>query len=174
MTEGRRSVTLSSVNASNQAAAGDVAVRFAVCDSVGMILLRQLLFLSMALSLPACHLVDQQDFNAGAGQKPAVPVVAAKPGPVAPALVTISYAEPNPPYRDALTAAVRAALARKPDAFFTVSTIVPEGATPEEAAGSGREVAQAIVSAGAAPTQVEQLVALDPAAKVREVVVRVQ
>jgi len=140
-----------------------------------------ILFLFMALSLPACHLVDQRDFNARAGQKPEHKVAVAKPVPAVPALVTILYTQPNPPYQEVLTDAVRAALARKPDVLFTVATIVPQAPSPAksadlgaEAAASGREVAQTIVNAGAAPAQVEQIVSIDPAAAYREVVVRVQ
>jgi len=135
----------------------------------------------MALSLPACHLVDQRDFNAAAGQKPVRRVVAAKAVPPVPALVTIRYTQPNPPYHEALTDAVHAALARKPDVLFTVATIVPQAQSPvasadlgAEAAASGREVAQTIVNAGAAPAQVEQIVSIDPSAAYREVVVRVK
>jgi hypothetical protein len=139
------------------------------------------LFLVMAMSLPACHLVDQRDFNAMAGQKPVRKVAAGKPVPPVPALVTIRYSQPNPPYQEALTNAVHAALARKPDVLFTVSTIVPQAPSPAasadlgaEAAASGRDVAQTIVNAGAAPAQVEQIVSIDPSAAYREVVVRVQ
>jgi hypothetical protein len=139
------------------------------------------LFVVMAVSLPACHLVDQRDFNPQAGLPPAKPVVAARPGPAVPALVTIRYTEANPPYQEALTAAVHAALARKPNVQFIVSTVAPQASTADEAAdigaraaASGREVAQTIVDAGAAPAQVEQLVSVDPSARYREVVVRVQ
>jgi hypothetical protein len=139
-----------------------------------MKLCRAMILLAMALSLPACHLVDQRDFNAAAGRKPVPPVVAAKPVPEVPALVTIRYTTPDPPYREALTDAVHKALARKADVLFTVSTIVPRADNPNEAAESGREVAQAIVSAGAAPGQVEELVSVEPGATVREVIVKVQ
>lgn len=158
-------------------------MRRLVCDLALMMKLPSIICLSLplSLSLAACHLVDQRDFNAGAGQRP-VPHVAAAIGTSAvPALVTIRYTEPDPPYRDALTDAVHKALARKPDVVFTVSTLVPQGATEDEVADlgargavSGREVAETIVNAGAPPAQVEQLVSIDPSAKFREVIVRVQ
>ena len=139
------------------------------------------LFASMAVSLPACHLVDKRDFNPQAGLPPAKPVVLTHAAPAVPALVTIRYSEPNPPYREALTTAVHAALARKPDVHFIVSTVAPQSGTVDEAAdlgaraaASGREIAQTIVDAGAAPAQVEQLVRIDPSAQYREVVVQVQ
>jgi hypothetical protein len=162
-----------------------VAARRLVCDSLSMMLRLKipyrLLCLCMALSLPACHLVDQRDFNAQAGVPPKHKVVQAKPVPTVPALVTIRYTEPNPPYQEALTNAVHAALARKPDVLFTVATIVPQAPNLAKSAdlgaqdaASGREVAQTIVNAGAAPSQVEQIVSIDPSAAYREVVVRVQ
>ncbi len=139
------------------------------------------LCLILALCLPACHLVDQRDFNASAGTKPVPPVVARPTVPAVPALVTIRYTTPNPDYHDVLTAAVHKALARKPDVLFSVATLIPStggaDATAEAqalAAASGREVAQTIVAAGAQPGQVEQMVGTDPASAVREVVVRVQ
>jgi hypothetical protein len=65
--------------------------------------------------------------------------------------------------------------------LFTVATIVPQAPNlaksadlGAEDAASGREVAQTIVNAGAAPSQVEQIVSIDPSAAYREVVVRVQ
>jgi predicted methyltransferase len=125
--------------------------------------------------------VDQRDFNREAGLPPKKKEVVVVPAPQVPALVTIRYTEPNPPYQDALTRAVHAALSRKPSAIFDVSTVVPQSDTAADsadlaarAAQSGREVAQTIVDAGAVPSQVEQVVSIDPGAKVREVVVRVQ
>jgi len=136
---------------------------------------------TLMLSLPACHLVDQRDFNAHAGEKPQPAVAQAKPVHATPALVTIRYTTPAPDYQGALTTAVREALARKPDVLFTVTTLVPPAATEDAgadaaaaAAASGREVAQTIVDAGAAPGQIEQLVTIDQGTSTREVIVRVQ
>ncbi len=125
---------------------------------------------SLVLAVAACHLVDQRDFDASAGRPPAP--APAKPVPPPPALVTISYATPNPQYREALAAVVRKAIARKPDVLFTVTTLVP-GAPDEEAVGTGREVAQAIVDSGAEPGQVEQLLRTEPGLAAREVRVTV-
>jgi ABC-type glycerol-3-phosphate transport system substrate-binding protein len=127
-----------------------------------------------------CHLVDQRDFDASAGRPP-VPLHVATPPPAQThALVTIRYATPNPQYREAVANAVQRALARKPDVLFTVTTLVPaqpgtdvQADQAALAAGSGREVAQAIVDAGAAAGQVEQVVRLQPGLPVREVQVTV-
>jgi hypothetical protein len=133
------------------------------------------------LCLPACHLVDQRDFNPRAGLKPAPHVAATKPSLAPPSLVTIRFAQPNPPYGQAVTEAVKAALARKPDARFTVLTRAPAAAdasvTADAAAGAatlGRGVAQTIVAAGALPAQVEQLVTTDPGVLVTETLVMVR
>ncbi len=139
------------------------------------------LCLVLPLCLAGCYLVDQRTFDAKAGRKPVPPVVAGPPGHAAPALVTIRYTTPDPEYQDVLASAVHRALARKPDALFSVTTMVPPAENADQAAdaaqaaaASGREVAQAIVADGASPGQVEQLVNLDPLLSVREVVVKVQ
>jgi hypothetical protein len=187
MIDGRRMLARSgsAVNASNQpapdSALDSVAAAHFVCESVAMTILRALSCLTLALSLPACHLVDQRDFDANAGRKPVPKLAAAPPAHVVPALVTILYTTPDPVYRDALTDAVRRALARKPDVLFSVNAMIPPAGGPDavaeaeaEAAASGREVAQTIVDAGAQPGQVEQVVGVDASASLREVIVRVQ
>ena len=130
-------------------------------------------------AIAGCHLVDQRDFNANAGRPPVLPHVSAAIAP-APSLVTIRYATPDPQYREALAAAVRRALARKPDVLFTVTTSIPALSAPDQqaeqaasASSSGREVAQAIIDAGAVAGQVEQAVRVQPGLSVREVQVNV-
>ncbi len=116
--------------------------------------------------------MDQRDFDARAGQPP--PPRAARPAPPPPpALVTIRYTTPEPAYRDKLAAVVTRALARKRDVLFTVTSLVPASDSPEQAAASGHEVAQAIVDDGAEPGQVEQAVRLDPSAAIKTVSVNV-
>jgi hypothetical protein len=137
--------------------------------------MRYLLLLPFCLA--ACHLVDQRDFDAHAGDRPALPHgPAPKVAVPAPALVMIRYDVPDPPYREALATAVARALARKHDVIFTVTSIVPSAgdvsaqvAAEGAAASSGRDVAAAIVADGADPGQVEQAVRQDSAAMVREV-----
>ena len=122
-----------------------------------------------------CHLVDQRDFDANAGRPPAVPHAAAAVAP-APSLVTIRYTTPDPHYQEVLAAAVKRALARKPDVLFTVTTFVPAQPTPDlqaqqaaSASASGRDVARVIVDAGASAGQVEQAVRVQPGSSVRQV-----
>jgi len=138
--------------------------------------------LLLPLCLAACHLVDQRDFDAHAGDRPSLPKgPSPKAAPPAPALVTIRYDVPDPPYREVLATAVAHALARKHDVIFTVTSIVPAAASLDgqvaaegAAASSGRDVAAAIVADGADPGQVEQAVREDSAARFKEVRVDVQ
>ncbi len=129
----------------------------------------------LTLAVAGCHLIDQRDFDPHAGAKP-VPRPGPPGPPPTPSLVTIRYTTPEPQYRDAVASLVTRALARKRDVLFTVTTLVPLGGDPRAqadqaaaAAGSGREVAQAIVDDGAEPGQVEQAVRVDPSVKVKEV-----
>jgi hypothetical protein len=126
--------------------------------------------------LAGCHLVDQRDFDARAGRPPVVraaPALAiAGPQP----LLRIAYDTPDPDYSRALSAAVHRAMAVKPDVLFTVQTLVPLSGTPDAqviaqsaAAGTGREIAEAIVADGADAGQVELAVKGDPALKQKEV-----
>lgn len=132
-------------------------------------------------ALAGCHLVDQRFFDARAGAKPVPPkpAVAAPPAPP-PALVTIRYTVPDPPYEAALTNAVQRALARRADAIFSVEVRVPVAGTPAAQAelarggtATARELAQAIVSAGADEGQVETAIRADPFARVKEATVGV-
>ncbi len=106
--------------------------------------------LPVLLTLAAgCTLVDQRTFNPQAGAKPRPP---APTGPgLAPPLVTVDYARPDPDYAAALHQAVALAVARKPNVEFDVVTVVPNTGTPTQqvAAATGltanaREIARAI------------------------------
>ncbi len=126
----------------------------------------------MPLVSAGCHLIDQRDFDASAGLRPVPPRISPPPPAAAPTLVTIRYTTAQPQYREALTGAVQRALARKADVLFTVTTLVPGQLTPDTVM-SGRDVAQTIVDAGAAPGQVEQTVRQQPGLSVKEILVSV-
>jgi hypothetical protein len=121
------------------------------------------------LMLSGCHLVDQRDFDRRAGAKPeppAAPAVVVK-GPKP--LLLIDYRTPDPDYAPALQAAVQRALALKPGVLFSVQMLVPPAPTPDAqaaaqlaATATGREIAEAIVTDGADPGQVELAVRGDP------------
>ena len=129
------------------------------------------------LAVAACHLVDQRDFDARAGRKPAGPVAVAAAGPQAPgALLRIGYETPEPVYAPALADAVQRAITVKPGVLFTVQTLVPLAATPDaqaaalsDAARTGREVAEAMVVDGADNGQIEMAVRGDPGVRYKEV-----
>lgn len=134
------------------------------------------LILAGVLAMSGCHLVDQRDFNANAGRPPKPP--AGKPGPsLGPqALLRIAYDTPDPDYAPALAQAVQRALTLKPGVLFTVQTLVPLSATPDaqqaalsEAAATGREIDEAIVTDGADQGQVELAIKADPSVHVKEV-----
>ncbi len=174
--EGRRSAAGSRcASVSNQPAGRGVARQPRLCDP-GRMPMSKLPCLALLLSVAACHLVDQRDFNPKAGLRPVPAVAAVRPVPPIPALVTIAYTTPDPDYREALTDAVHKVLARKPDAGFLVATTLPSApgadgtaARAEDEAAAGREVAQTIVDAGADPGQIEQVISTDPSATARTV-----
>ena len=130
-----------------------------------------------ALGMGACHLVDQRDFDARAGRKPEPPVAKSAPVKAGPgALLRIGYDTPDPFYAPALADAVRRAITLKPGVLFTVQTTVPLAATPEaqavaleDAAKTGREVAEAMVVDGADQGQIEMAVRGDASVKFKEV-----
>ena len=96
--------------------------------------------IAAALLLAGCKLVDQRTFDPQAGLPPVVP----KPAPPAPQpdralnglapLVTIRLGQ-DTNYDRAVLQATAAALARKPDAQFTLLTAVPPG-TPDAQANT--------------------------------------
>jgi hypothetical protein len=125
--------------------------------------------------LAACHLLDQRDFDPKAGRPPALPKP--PPAPVGPgALLTISYADGEPAYAAALSQAVKRALSIKSDVVFTVQTEIPlagnaadQAQALTEAAATGREIAEAIITDGADQGQIELTVGTDPNLKAKEI-----
>lgn len=101
-----------------------------------------------------CTLVDQRTFNPGAGVAPIVPPPPAPlvEAPTDPrALFTLRPpATLDAAAQQALTRVVRAALARKPAATFSVAAVIPE---PGAGAGQAEAVLRAVIAAGVAPGQ---------------------
>ncbi len=131
--------------------------------------------------LGACHLIDQRDFNPEAGKPPVVKKAAAPAAAGPGALLTISYANGDPAYAHELAASVTRALTAKPNVLFSVQTLVPlegnadaQAAALQAAAGTGREVAEAIVTDGADQGQIELAVRADPEVKAKVVRIFVQ
>ena len=125
--------------------------------------------LSCCVLLAGCKLVDQRTFDHDAGRKPvphAPAAVAAGPPPVPPLFVV----RPATEWQGPLRAAVREALARKPNVLFTVDSVVPTDDVPARQAAAmqdtvlqlGRPVADAIAADGARPDQIELAASSDP------------
>ncbi|WP_308720114.1 hypothetical protein [Komagataeibacter xylinus] len=122
--------------------------------------------LAAILCLPAmsgCRLVSQKTFNRHAGDPPKLP---STPVPQVasierPPLVTIVAGTPPAQWQPAVRAAVADALARKPNALFTIVVNVPVGAAsgvPDMKAAvdtDGQPVLQAVMDAGAGTAQTE-------------------
>jgi hypothetical protein len=129
----------------------------------------------LLLVLSGCHLVDERDFDANAEKPPKLPAPpASAPGPGA--LLTLNYADGDPDYATKLAQSVQRALSVKPGVLFTVQTLVPPAATPDAqaasltaAAGTGREIAEAIAADGADAGQIELAVRADPSVHAKEV-----
>lgn len=129
--------------------------------------------------LSGCTLIDQRTFDRSADRAPVPRVhapVAQGPAPVPPLFIVhagLADADWQPDLRDA----AREALARKPNALFTVQSVVPVAASPAAeaaalqgaTAGIGRSVADALGVDGAPPAQIQMSAATDPAIKSPEV-----
>ncbi|MBE7210598.1 MAG: hypothetical protein INR65_06225 [Gluconacetobacter diazotrophicus] len=135
-----------------------------------------------ALAVPAllggCKLVDQRTFDPAAGRPPVPRYPPAPPPKPAPAPLALVRFNNGDDWRPAVTAIVRAALERKPDAVFRVLTVVPGGGTPEQQATllagaartQGAAVADTVRAAGAEARQIELAGTADPG--IRDVEVR--
>ncbi len=95
---------------------------------------------------------------------PATPAVLASP-----AFVTIKFDRPNMSYKDALSAAVTAALRRKPDTTFDVVGVVAPRSNPEDNLARTHEVAQMMTTLGVSATKVRLMTGISPAISTPEV-----
>ena len=131
------------------------------------------------LLLPGCKLIDQRTFDRTAGRTPVphMPAqVAGGPAPIPP-LFVVHAGMADEEWQPALREAVGDALARKPNALFTVEAVAPAAASPAAQAtalgdattGRGRPVAQSILTDGAQAAQVEMTALSDPAVQAPEV-----
>jgi hypothetical protein len=115
------------------------------------------------------------DLGAGApGAAPGVAVLAqavpATPAVLAsPAFVTIKFDRPNMSYKDALSAAVAAALKRKPDTTFDVVGVVAPRSNPDDNLARTHEVAQMMTTLGVNAAKVRLMTGISPAISTPEV-----
>jgi hypothetical protein len=129
--------------------------------------------------LSGCKLIDQRTFDRNADRVPVSHLhlpVAQGPAPIPP-LFVVHGGGSDEDWQPDLRAAVAEALARKPNALFTVQSVVPPASSPAAqaaalqtaTAGIGRSVADALDADGARPAQIEMSAASDPAVKTPEV-----
>lgn len=118
----------------------------------------------LVLALAGCDLVDQRTFNPRASRPPKVIIPPAPPGPPpVPPLIEVVGGTPAREWEKPLRAVVKQALERKPNILFQVRALAPPGPDAETdrqtlahlVGTDGQAVAGAIMSAGAAPEQVE-------------------
>ncbi|MCQ8278364.1 hypothetical protein NFI95_07855 [Acetobacteraceae bacterium KSS8] len=122
------------------------------------------------MSAAGCKLIDQRTFDPDVNRKPVPVMPPAPPAPKpVPPLARVQFAAPPESWKPGLTAIVREALARKPDALFTVQTVVPAVGTTEQQAAAmekavhdgGQAVAQTIQDAGATTAQINMAATTD-------------
>lgn len=122
------------------------------------------------LSAAGCKLIDQRTFDPDVNRKPVPVVPPAPPAPrPIPPLATVRFGAPPESWQPDLSAIVKQALARKPDALFTVQTVVPGTGTAEQQAKAiekavhdgGEPVAQTIHDAGAGTAQINMTATTD-------------
>lgn len=129
--------------------------------------------------LCGCKLIDQRTFDRNADRPPVPHVHApiARAVATTPPLFVVHSGQPDDEWQPNLRGAVSEALARKPNALFTVQSVVPVAASPAAeaaalqgaTAGIGRSVADALGVDGAPPAQIQMSAATDPAIKSPEV-----
>ena len=95
---------------------------------------------------------------------PATPAVLA-----APAFVTIKFDRPNMAYKDALQAAVTAALKRKPDATFDVVGVMAPRSNPDDNLSRTTAVAQTLTTLGVTASRVRLMTGIVPTVSTPEV-----
>lgn len=95
---------------------------------------------------------------------PATPAMLA-----APAFVTIKFDRPNMAYKDALQAAVTAALKRKPDAMFDVVGVMAPRSNPDDNLSRTTAVAQTLTTLGVNASRVRLMTGISTAVSTPEV-----
>jgi hypothetical protein len=129
--------------------------------------------------LAGCKLVDQRTFDRMAGRAPVphAPAAVARGPAAVPPLFVVHSGQSDQQWQPGLRGAVGEALARKPNALFTVESVVPPAPSPAAQAAAlqaattlrGRPVAEATTRDGAQPAQVEMAAMSDPAVKAPEI-----
>ena len=123
--------------------------------------------LLLALPLPGCHLLGQDDFYPKPAAKPAAPPIpnleTRRP------LVTIDYAKANPDYATALTQAIQAVEASRPGVLYDVVGVTADASGAALANSRAADVMTTIEAAGVIPARIQLGLALEPGRKVPQV-----
>ena len=135
-------------------------------EAVRIFLVRPILALLLALS--GCHLVDQTDFDPPLPAGPPAPPPVPNPESRTP-LVTIDYATPNPDFRTALGAAIRAVEARRPGILYDVQAVLGDPAGAPAARLRAADVMTVIEAAGVIPARIQLGLRLEPGRKIAQV-----
>ncbi len=118
----------------------------------------------LALLLSGCALIDQTTF--APAPEPQPEAIAPPPPPVRvdprDPLVTIDFTEPNPPYREPLHTAVRAAEARDRRIQYDVIAVVPNLSAVTTGQERASEVMRAIIRNGVPASRVHLGLRADP------------
>jgi hypothetical protein len=130
-------------------------------------LIRSACALVLALSLPACHLLDQTDFQPK-------PVVIPPPPPVPDpetraALVTIDYARDHPDYANALNTAIHAVETRRPGSLYDVIAVVGDAGGATAGRDRAADVMTAIEAQGVIPARIQLGVKIEPGRRTPQV-----
>jgi len=118
------------------------------------------------IALAGCKLIDQTTFAPTPEAPPTPPAAPRADQRVA--LLTISYAKPNPDYQDLLRYAVREAETRAPGVQYEVIAMLPAGEDAAQAQSDAAAVMQAILTEGVPASRVQLGLRTVPAGQPRE------
>lgn len=130
-------------------------------------ILSRRLIVPLLLTLSACHLLDQTDFEPKPSPKPVLPPV---PDPeTRTALVTIDYTKANPDYGTTLSTAVHAVETRRPGSLYDVVAVIADSGGAEAGRARAADVMTAIEAAGVIPARIQLGLKLEPGRKIPQV-----
>ncbi len=126
------------------------------------------LAVSLLLALPACHLLDQTDFDPKPPPRPPGPPPVPNPETRA-ALVTIEYAKANPDYATMLATTIKTVEARRPGLLYDVVAIVGDASGAPAGRARAAEVMTVIEAQGVIPARIQLGLRLEAGTKIPQV-----
>jgi hypothetical protein len=122
---------------------------------------------SLLLALPACHLLDQTDFDRKPPPRAALPPV---PDPeTRAALITIEYAKANPDYATMLATTIKTVEARRPGLLYDVVAVVADASGAPAGRARAADVMTAIEAQGVIPARIQLGLRLEAGRKIPQV-----